>query len=234
MSLMEQKEFILRKIEERERKLRRNSIIFTLTPIILAVVLIWFSGTKLVNYQKELSNMQREFDLKQRELKNTQDKLNLLDTKFSQIVSKLSKIVAISHEIEEFIERKESFLRTLDESLFLINIRMLFDSINSQFSEVFNLLSGMPDLNRNRIWITIVKSSKSLKKLKEEAYIWIENYGKDQVAIFLSSNKYYALALKGDGSFTTAYRLTVKLQQEDLAYDAYFAASKNWQENFLE
>lgn len=234
MNLMEQREFILKKIEERGRKVRRNSFIFTLIPIIVAGVLIWFTGSKLVNYQKELSNTQREFDLKRRELKNTQDKLNLLDTKFLRIVSRLNKIVAISHEIEEFIEKKESFLRTLDEARFLISIRRLFDSLDSQFSEVSNLLSGMPDLNRNRIWINIVKSSKSLEKLKEEAHIWIKNYGKDQVAIYRSSNKYYALALKGDGTFTAAYRLTVKLHQNGLAYDAYFAASRDWGRNFLE
>ncbi|MEJ2658855.1 MAG: hypothetical protein P8012_16985 [Desulfobacterales bacterium] len=225
-SLEKDKLEILRKIDEK--------VIYTIIPVFVAVILIWITSSKVINSKNELHNIQTRMDSLKIELDNTKAKADTLDIKLTETISSISKIVSISHNIEDFIESKESFLRTLDEARFLINIRMLFDEIDSNFSEISELSTKIPELDRDRFWITIISSSKSLKDLKNEAKSWVDEYSNDQVAIYKSSNDYFALALKGDGSFTEAYRQTVKLQQSGKAYDAYFASSRDWDKNYLE
>lgn len=225
---------LFNKIEEKENKARKRIFIYTLVPVIIAIVWIWTTSSKVINSKRELDKIQNELDIKISELEKIELKVDTLDSKLSNTISSISEIISTSHKIEDFIESKQSFLRSIDEARFLINIRMLFDEINSQYSEILELSSKMPELNRGRNWITIISSSKSLNKLQNEAKSWIKQYGIDQVAIYKSQNNYYALALKGDGSFTKAYRLTVQLQRSGKAYGAYFASSKDWNKNYLE
>lgn len=230
---IKQQELLLKKMEEHRRKKIRISIIYSLIPILVGVILILFTVNKLTDSQRELARINKQLELKQKEIELAKKKQKLLDKRFSQSAMKFKKIVATMHEIENFIEKKESFLRSLDEARFLINIRILFDKINLQFSEISDLLPGMPRLSRDRIWVTIVKSSRSLEGLKKEAHTWEQQYSKDAVAIYLFSNKFYGLALKGDGTFTTAYKLTVKLQKNGVS-GAYFVATKKGDQNLLE
>lgn len=222
------------KLEEREKKAHKRILIYTLIPVVIACILIWITSSKVINSNRELTKVKNELKIKISELETIKLKVETLDSKLSNTISSISKIISTSHKIENFIESKQSFLRSLDEARFLINIRMLFDEINSQYSEILKLSSNMPELNRGRNWITIISSSKSLIKLQNEAKSWIKQYGTEQVVIYKSQNDYYALALKGDGSFTKAYRLTVELQRSVKAYDAYFASSKNWNKNYLD
>lgn len=225
---------LINKIEEKEKKARKRILIYTLIPVIVAIVLIWVTSSQVINSKRELDKIQNELNTKILELEKIKSKVDTLDSKFSSTISSISEIISTSHRIENFIESKQSFLRSIDEARFLINIRMLFDEINSQYSDILALSSELPELDRGRNWITIISSSKSLNKLQNEAKTWIEQYGIDQVAIYKSKNNYYALALKGDGSFTKAYRLTVQLQRSGKAYGAYFASSKDWNKNYLE
>lgn len=227
MATSEQLEILLGKVEERERKARKRAVIYTLVPIVFAAGLIWVTWNQVTTAQKELVNIEKERVAAKSEIKS-------LNNQFSKTVSTLSKVVSTSHKIEDFIEKKESFLRDLDEARFLINIRMLFDQIDSEISDLSSVVGEIPDLKRDRIWVTIVKSSKTKKDLETDVQRWISLYGKDQVAIYLSQNKYFALALKEDGSFTKAFRLTVELKEKGLAKDAYFASSTDWGKNFLE
>ena len=222
----EQLQSLLQKVEERERTARRRAVSYTVIPIICVGILLWVTGSQVVSAQRELSIIQQKLEAARKEVKT-------LDAKFTETGSKLREIVEVAHEMEEFIEKKESFLRSLGEARFLIDIRMLFDKINVQFAELSKIMPEMPPLGRGRTWLTIVGSYKALDEAKRSAARWIQLYGRDQVAIYSAPNRYYALAIKGDGSFTAAYRLTVGIQKQS-APDAYFASSQNWGDNLIQ
>jgi hypothetical protein len=109
---------------------------------------------------------------------------------------------------------------------------MKFDEIHGQFEGLADAMPEITQLDRGRSWVAVVASSKSLGECKASAGQWAAFYGKGQVAVYLASNGYYAVAILGDGTFTTAYRLTVKLRH-DGAPHAYFASSKDWGRNYL-
>jgi len=75
-------------------------------------------------------------------------------------------------------------------------------------------------------------SSRDLSKLKRAAEAWSQRVTKMELAIYISQNGYYALVIKGDGSFTFAYNKTVELQKRGTAA-VYFAQSKDWGKDYL-
>ena len=142
---------LFNKIEKKEKKARKRIFIYTLIPVIVAIVLIWVTSSEVINSKRELDKIQNELNIKILELEKIKSKVDTLDSKLSNTVSSISEIISTSHRIEDFIESKQSFLRSIDEARFLINIRMLFDEINSQYSDVLASSSKMPELDRGRI-----------------------------------------------------------------------------------
>lgn len=164
------------------------------------------------------------------QLKQQEEKIN---KQMAETASNFVDIAVATRDIERLIESKESYLGTIDEAMFLIDVRMKFDEINKRIDKLSLTYPAIATFKDRRQWITIVKSSKDISSLRTAATVWLSEYGKSKVAIFKSLNRFYALALIGDGTFTTAYRLTVSLQKNGRAPGAYFAGNENWGKDYL-
>src|SRR4051812_41829152 len=104
----------------------------------------------------------------------------------------------------------EPYLRSQGEASFYINFRMLEDKIRGNYIDLSAKVSKLPEIDENKNWIVIVESSMSLEDLKMQVNRLASIYGKNQVAIYRDKNGMYALSLKGNGTFTRAYRLNVE------------------------
>lgn len=172
----------------------------------------------------------RNAELRIAQLKHQEEKIN---KETVETASNFVEIVMATRDIERLIESKESYLRTIDEARFLIDVRMKFDEINKRIDKISLSYPQISTVKDCRQWVTIVESSQDISGLRTDAARWRSVYGKLKVAIFKCPNGFYALALISDGSFTTAYRLTVSLHENGRAPGAYFARSENWGKNYL-
>lgn len=218
--------------EERLARIRQASRSAAVIVFVAFLALVSFSAYQLMSINQRIAERTAKLQAVQEELRASQESQEKLDRTLATVAVRLSETMRLSHEVEEFIEQKEPYLRTVDEARFLINLRMKFDEIQEQFGALADALPEIPQLDRGRSWVAVVKSSKSLKESRASARQWAARFGGRQVAVYLASNGYYAVAIVGDGTFTTAYRLTVKLQR-DGAPHAYFASSKDWGRNYL-
>jgi predicted RNase H-like nuclease (RuvC/YqgF family) len=176
--------------------------------------------------RKQVNGLEQQItDLKEKEA--------VLNRHVQESASQFIEIAHITQQVERLIESKQSYLRTLDEARYLIDLRMKFDSLNSELQQLSQNIPEIKKITDQRRWITIVKSSRELDSLRLSAMPWIAKYGKDKVAIYKTGNGFYALAVLTDGSFTKAYRLTVDLMKTGEARDAYFDDSADWGPNIL-
>jgi hypothetical protein len=130
----------------------------------------------------------------------------------------------------------EQQVRSIEQAIvgnpgLLISVRMMFDRIDTQYRDAAKYLPELPPLNQRR-WVTVLMSSRDLPALKLSAQAWSQRLARTDLAIYASQNGYYALVIKGDGSFTFAYNKTVELQKSGTA-GAYFAESENWGKDYL-
>jgi hypothetical protein len=217
---------LIEEIERRERLARRRALVYTAVPILVAIAMVvWTSyevnraRNRVQDAEHQLAVLQRQADWANQQLKEAAD----------NFVS----IATATKEIESLVESKQSYLRTIDEARFLIDIRMRFDVINRDLLQLSATFPAVRYLSDHRKWVTVVKSSSDLNSLRAAARSWIAEYGTSEVAIYRSSNGYYALAILGDGTFTDAYRLTISLIRSGRSADAYFAGANQWGPNLL-
>jgi TolA-binding protein len=214
-------------IAEREQRARKRAVLYTLIPIFVAAILVIWTGKYLSQARAEVEGVQEQVDALQR-------KAESLNAQLQDSATKLVDIAKVATQIESLVESKQSYLRTIDEARFLIDLRMKFDSLNAEILKLSATAPALRSINRDRRWVTVVKSLRELAPLKEAASTWVSAYGKPSVAIYRTPNGFYALCVLGDGSFTQAYRLTVSLMQSGRATDAYFADANSWGANLLE
>ena len=199
-------------------------MVLTMIPIIVGALTLSYVAYAVNSARRELASVQHE-------RAEAASKTLQAQAELKKAERSLTEIVRITQEMQEFVERKQSFLRTLDEARFLISIRMMFDRIDAQYQEAAKNLPGLPPLNERR-WVTVLMSSRDLSKLKHAAEDWSKRIAIADLAIYASQNGYYALVIKGDGSFTFAYNKTVELQRNGAA-GIYFAESKDWGKDYL-
>ena len=71
---------LLENIEEREQTARRRALIYTLIPILLAVILIWVTGSRVINSQKRYAQVQDSLRVEEAKLSSvTELRVKLLD-----------------------------------------------------------------------------------------------------------------------------------------------------------
>jgi hypothetical protein len=212
------------RLTQTETRHRRRAVVLTLIPIIVGALVLGYVAYAVTGARRELASVRREMMAATSETQRAQLELKKASRTLTQILQ-------ITNEMQEFIERKQSFLRTLDEARFLISIRMMFDRIDTQYRDAAKYLPELPPLNQRR-WVTVLMSSRDLSALKLSAQAWSQRVPKTDLAIYASHSGYYALVIKGDGSFTFAYNKTVELQKSGTA-GAYFAESENWGKDYL-
>lgn len=210
---------ILTEIAERENRARNRSILFSLVPVVMAVLLLAWTANYLNNARHELEQLREEKSAIERKLETASDNVVAVAT--------------ITRQLEKLIESKESYLRSLDEAQFLIDARMSFDSVNKEIRQLSNSFPELEKFNDSRRWVTVIRSSKGIDGLKQSAISLEEQFGKNNIGIYKTPNGYFGLVVRTDGTFTQAYRLTVSLKKTGKAPDAYFAESSGWGEDIL-
>jgi len=115
-------------LTQTEEKHRRRAAILTLIPAIVGALILSYVAYAVNSARRELSSLKREMMQAESETQRAQIELKKAERT-------LTEIVQITNEMQEFVERKQSFLRTLDEARFLISIRMMFDRIDAQYRD---------------------------------------------------------------------------------------------------
>ncbi|MBZ5538080.1 MAG: hypothetical protein LAO31_19170 [Acidobacteriia bacterium] len=214
------------KAVQREKRIRRRALLYTLLPIVVATVLVVWTGWYLrVAREKVLT---AEDSVKK--LKKEADRIH---TEMDEAGNRLTDIITVTRRLELFIESQETKDRPKEVVKLLIGVRMMLDELDKKLLNLSSSFPAVGSLRENRRWITIVKSTKDLESLRLFSHSWVAEYGVSNMAIYKAPNGFYALAILEDGSFTAAYRLTVSLKQTGRATGAYFAREEDWGQNFL-
>ncbi|MGB7624433.1 MAG: hypothetical protein WBN92_18970 [Terriglobia bacterium] len=205
-----------------DAKRRRRSIILTTLPLVAAVVLVTTASGVIYRLQAE----QRRTAIERAALANQMDSLN---SAMVNVGRQLTSVVEVVSGIEALVESKESYLRTIDEARFLIDVRMKFDSLHAALDAVSAAAPELPKVRPWRRWVTVVKSAHRLSELTAPSKLASCLETQESLATFRTPNGMLALALVGDGSFTTAYRQTVRVNEKGCVPGAYFADTQRWE-----
>jgi len=238
---------VLVKLERNEKLAKRRAILLTFFPVVLAILLIIYTTQKVVHAQKELDTVEDRIRVANIKIVDTERKLDsfkILNTnlkiqndslKKSLIETSilLGKQVSVFNEFKIFIDKMKPFDRSSAQAAFWINYRMLEDRIRGNYADLARHVAGLPDLDTLKNWIVIVKSSSSLEDLKIEVAHLASIYGEDQIVIYKSGQDFYSLAVKGNGTFTRAYRLNVELRDKNGYPGAYFSGRDDWGSDYL-
>jgi hypothetical protein len=131
--------------------------------------------------------------------------------------------------IEALIESKQSYLRTIDEARFLIDVRMRFDSVHMALDAVSAAAPELAKARPWRRWVTVIKSARQPSQLTAPSNLRECLGSEEKLVSFRTPNGWLALVLPGDGSFTTAYRQTVRLKDTGCVPGAYVADTEKWE-----
>lgn len=207
-------------------RLRRRTLLFTMLPVIAGILLTAYASRTIAS----LSEREARALAEQRTLQRKADSVTaLMGTVGSQFLAVTQALAGL----QSFIESKASYLRTVDEARFLVGVRMRFDSLHTALGEVATIAPGLSAAWPQRYWAVVVASAPDSASLLARIPQWRQTAGTDSIGVYRTPNGQYALALLSDGSFTTAYRLTVTLQRSGRAPGAYFEQMQGWGPNLL-
>jgi hypothetical protein len=150
---------LLEEISAKERRARRRAVIYSMIPIAVAVVMVTWTA-------REVAQARVEVDKARLVVGRLQHQADSANQQLRDAVTKLVSIATVTKQIEALVESKQSYLRTLDEARFLIDIRMKFDALNSDLLKLSESLPAMQTIADNRKWVTVVKSSKGVRDFK--------------------------------------------------------------------
>lgn len=200
---------------------RRRAWWLTMLPTAGAVVFVGVVTTQVQRLEaerQELAHQASEAEMQQA----------TLSAALRDAGQELTALVAATSAIEELVESRESFLRSLDEARFLIDIRMRFDSIHLAIEALAEIAPGLTEVRPWRTWVAVIASAKSPIDLQITDAMAPCVGPDERSAVLRSPNGFYALVLPGDGTFTSAYRTSVSLQERGCAPGAYFADAEDW------
>jgi hypothetical protein len=217
---------LLSKVAQKERLARKRAVLYAMVPMVVAAILVVWTGRYLNRAKRDVDDARQEVE----QLRNQRD---LLNKQMGEVAGKLIDIATVARQMEGLVESKKSYLRSPEEARLLIDIRIKFDSLNTEIVGLSETFPAVRTIGNGRKWVTVVKSNTDLKMVEEAAPSWIADYGAQSVAVYRTPNGFYALALLGDGSFTQAYSRTVSLIKSGRATDAYFEDAGGWGVNLL-
>ncbi len=234
-------EELIHRLEAQERRVKKRTIIFTLVPIMTAIILITVTSREVIKMNDQLGTMEKKLEATEemhRVLKSQNDSLksvnNALQDTLVESTITLGKASSVLWEFKEFIDRMHPADRTREEAQFFIEFRMLEERVRGNYKHMAESIDELPMIQDENNWIVIVESSVSLEDLKRNVNVVASLYGREQVAIYKEGETYYRLAVKGNGTFTRAYRLNVELINEHGFHGAYFDGRKDWGSNYLD
>jgi len=219
---------LLERIKLKESQAKKRAILFTFIPLLVGLFLITYTSKKVFQSDEQLKKIRKELNIAQIQNDSLKIQNDTLSKVLIESLTNLGKAASVTTQFKEFIDKMKPALRSQEEASFFINFKMLDDKIRGDYEHLSERVSTLPKLDENKIWIVIVQSSTSLEDLKQEADPLISIYGKEQVAIYRDSKSIYALSIKGNGTFTRAYRLNIELRDKYNYSGSYFSNSKDW------
>lgn len=213
---------LLQSVERLDAQRRRRSIVLAIVPLVAAGILVVTSARVIARLQieQQQANADRVAAAAQ---------ADALKATVSDAARQLAAAVQAVSAIESLIESKESYLRTLDEARFLIDMRMRFDAVHTALDAIGAAAPELAIARPWRRWVTVIASGTDPGRLGPPASFAACEQPDGRLERFRTPNGLVALAISGDGSFTTAYRETVRLQKAGCAPGAYFADTEKWQ-----
>lgn len=238
---------IIQNAELQEKQARKRAIALTFIPLLFAILLITYTAEKIIKAQKELDNIEgrmteannrvsyaeKRYDSVSRENETLIKQNDSLKKSLIETTVLLGKQVSVFSEFKKFVDNIKTYDRSYEEAAFWINYKMLEDKIRGNYDDLSKKVSNLPNLDSNTVWVVVVSSSSSLEDLRKEAAKVVNIYGRDETAIYKTNNSTYVLAVKGNGTFTRAYRLNVELRDKYKFAGAYFSSSANWGKDYL-
>jgi hypothetical protein len=196
----------------------------------------WWENDKI--YRENL-NLKLENELLSKTNSSLKNEKKLLIRKNDSLIKDLrhstgilGRSSSILWDLKEFVDKINPNLRSEEQAAFFIRFRILEEKIRGDYEYLSETVSKLPVIKDENNWIVIVESNVSMYDLSETYALLKSIYGKDQIAIYKDVNNIYALAVKGNGSFTRAYRLNIELRDEHDINGAYFRGIKNWGEDY--
>jgi len=182
-----------------------------------------------MNEIKSLSVLYEKTKRENDKLKFQNDSLIIVLKKSTETIGRASSVL---WNLKTFIDKIEPELRTSKQAKFFIKFRLIEEEIRGDYEYLSKTVSELPKIKDENDWIVIVKSSVSQEDLTKTQKVLESIYGKNQIAIYKDANDIYALAVKGNGSFTRAYRLNVELRDKYGFYGSYFRGISDWGKDF--
>ncbi len=207
---------------------RRSALLFTALPVVGAIVFVAVVTTQIGRLESErgrLATQTRDLEARTAHAEAQEAKLSAA---LSDAGQQLNALIEATTAIENLIESKQSFLRSLDEARFLIDIRMRFDSVHGALDRLGSIAPQLKTARPWRPWFTVLASVTSPAGLILSDTMRRCLSPSDETVVLRSPNGLYALVVRRDSTFTTAYRLTVLLQEQGCAPGAYFASANGW------
>jgi hypothetical protein len=231
---------LFRRLEIQEKKVKRRTFIFTLIPILTAIVLITVTSREVIRVNAALATIQKEFQETaaiNAALRAQNDSLKSKNDSLSHVLiestTTLGKATSVLWDFKQMIDNMPSADRSSAEAMFFIEFRMLEERVRGNYLHLSEKVEALPSITEDQDWIVIVASSVSLEDLKGIVTKVASLYDRDQLAIYKEGKNYFRLAVTGNGTFTRAYRLNVKLIREQGFEGAYFDGRKDWGKNYL-
>lgn len=228
---MDTKEIIY-KIQKKEENAKRRAIFLTFIPLLAAIILVTFTTIYVYQAAKELNDIKSEVEKTQKENLKLKMQNDSLINVIKESTITLGQTASVLAQFKNFIDEINPPERNFEEAEFYIKFRMFEEKVRGDYYYLSEKISKLPNITDDRIWVVIVASSVSLEDLKMEAETFQNIFGKSQIAIY-KTKTYYALVVKGNGTFTRAYRLNIELIKKYGNNGAYFSGSKDWGKDYL-
>jgi hypothetical protein len=221
--------------EQRHKRLLRQGLLAISAAVLALVAVGLFAIEQSKNAQRERSETQAVVD----SLVQLRDSVARHLEALNRAQVNTLDAIALTQHLEGTIEMKQREARTDAEEQLLTDLRVQFDALGKQFDQVNadykTVLQGVPavkPLDRDRVWIAILTSGASLEGARAAALRWKVVFGEHEVAVYRSPNRFFAVALPGDGSFTAALEAT-SVARNAGARDAFFASAADWGPDLL-
>jgi uncharacterized protein with GYD domain len=212
---------ILDAIAGLDTRRRRRSLVLTALPLVAAIILVVVAGQairQLQDEQRQATAASAALEAQTTSLKRT----------MAEVGRQVTGVVEAISAIEALIESKQSYLRTIDEARFLIDVRMKFDAVHAALDAVSTAAPDLAKVRPWRRWVTVVKSAREPSELAIPSNRLECLESQKELIVFRTPNGMLALVILGDGSFTAAYRQTVRLRDAGCVPGAYFADTEKW------
>jgi hypothetical protein len=175
---------LMQKVEHRERIARKRAIIYSLLPIFIALVLLWFTGNQLTHYSRERAKIAEELESSNKKLAQRQLEIKEVEKELSEKREQLRLAKLQTETILKETFTKESLQKKID-----LQLRGgKADIPTSPKTKIFNTYEEAQG------YVVVLGSYKNIEKAITGVKIFRGKF-QDEVKLYYAINDYYAAAI---------------------------------------